>query len=132
MAMRESERLKAIGALAGGVAHNFDIVMDVIAAGATAIEDSVVPDSRIYRDSERIRGAARHAGDLTRRLMSVARMCETGSNVRHEPGPADGVVRTRSNLFSRHSRSAISRSSFLDKGQKPWVQANASQLWTYS
>lgn len=70
--LRQSQRLDAIGKLTGGVAHDFNNILMVIAANVEAMQEEVVERATAER-LERIGGAARRAADLTRQLLAFSR-----------------------------------------------------------
>lgn len=88
-ALRESDRLKAIGTLAGSVAHDLNNIMTVVAGGASAIAESASPNVRLGKAATSILEAVKHAADISRRLVGVSRMCE--ADPRGESGPVDVV-----------------------------------------
>jgi two-component system cell cycle sensor histidine kinase/response regulator CckA len=73
--LRQSEKLEAIGSLAGGVAHDFNNILTVIRAAATiALADNSVPaDGPVLRKLRQIDEAAEHAATLTRQLLAFGR-----------------------------------------------------------
>ena len=70
--LRQSQRLDAVGKLTGGVAHDFNNILMVIAANVEALQEEVV-DRQMAERLERIGGAARRAADLTRQLLAFSR-----------------------------------------------------------
>ena len=78
-ALRESDRLEAAGAMAETVSQNFGHVLEAISGYASFLTDSLIPETRPYRYAERIIAATRHASELTRRLMSVAKASAPGA-----------------------------------------------------
>ena len=71
--MRQSQRLEAVGQLAGGVAHDFNNLLTVIKAHATfALEDLGVTHPQAA-DVQTIHDAAERAASLTRHLLAFSR-----------------------------------------------------------
>ncbi|MEW6302734.1 MAG: ATP-binding protein [Verrucomicrobiota bacterium] len=71
--LRQSQKLEAIGKLAGGVAHDFNNLMTVILCYTQFLEDNIGPDSPLWPDLEPIRNAATQAASLTRQLLAFGR-----------------------------------------------------------
>ena len=71
-ALRESQKMEAVGRLAGGVAHDFNNLLTVVLGNLELVRSGVdpaeVPD--LLAASER---AARQAADLTRQMLGFAR-----------------------------------------------------------
>ncbi len=71
--VRESQKMEAIGRLAGGVAHDFNNILQAL-MGYTEIVLSEMPeDDRHRTDMVEIRKAALHAADLTQQLLAFSR-----------------------------------------------------------
>jgi PAS domain S-box-containing protein len=68
----QSERLEAIGQLAGGVAHDFNNVLLVI-RGYSSVLRSSLQDPQHIADLDEIANAADRAADLTRQLLAFGR-----------------------------------------------------------
>ncbi|GGK39893.1 histidine kinase [Pilimelia terevasa] len=74
-ALQRTQRLESLGQLAGGVAHDFNNLIAVIASYADFIveEATAVGLASAARDADQIRRAARRGADLTRQLLAFAR-----------------------------------------------------------
>jgi hypothetical protein len=71
--MRQSQKLEALGALAGGVAHDFNNLLTAIIGNADLARDAL-PERHEARESvDEIRHAADRAAQLTQRLLTVSR-----------------------------------------------------------
>jgi PAS domain S-box-containing protein len=129
--LRDSERLKAIGNLADGVAVNFRNVMSIITSSAASIADHVIPSTPVHQDARRITEAARHADGLIRRLMSVARACD----VRTDPGALQAVSleRTLRDIIELIGHAFTERNvrivvKDMGAGSMPYAKADPDQL----
>jgi signal transduction histidine kinase len=71
--LAQSQKMEAVGRLAGGVAHDFNnLLTTILTATGFALEETP-PDSPAFDDLRSIEGAARQAADLTRRLLAFSR-----------------------------------------------------------
>ena len=70
--LRQSERLEAIGQLAGGVAHDFNNVLLVI-RGYSSVLRTTLSDPQQIADVDEIANAADRATQLTRQLLAFGR-----------------------------------------------------------
>ncbi|MBW3541290.1 MAG: response regulator [Planctomycetes bacterium] len=83
--LRHAQRLESIGALAGGVAHEFNNLLQAI-GGYTAFAKDALPHGHAARaDLEEVEKAAERAASLTRQLLSFGRRqklerCDLGGN----------------------------------------------------
>jgi PAS domain S-box-containing protein len=71
--LREAQRLEAVGQLAGGVAHDFNNLIAVIANYSAFVRKELPDDSRTAGDMDQIIAASRRASELTRRLLLFSR-----------------------------------------------------------
>jgi two-component system cell cycle sensor histidine kinase/response regulator CckA len=71
--MEKSQRMEAIGRLAGGVAHDFNNMLTVIQSVSEILLDSLSADATSRADVELILGATREAAALTRQLLAFSR-----------------------------------------------------------
>jgi PAS domain S-box-containing protein len=70
---RQSQRLEAIGRLAGGVAHDFNNVLCVVLGYCDSIGGQLIANDPLRKEVDEIRRAAERAGDLTRQLLAFSR-----------------------------------------------------------
>jgi len=71
--LRQSQKLEAVGKLAGGVAHDFNNMLGVILGHAELVMEAMVHTDPLYRNVKEIRAAARRSANLTQQLLVFAR-----------------------------------------------------------
>ncbi|MEP6692721.1 MAG: PAS domain S-box protein [Gemmatimonadaceae bacterium] len=69
----QSQRLEAVGRLAGGVAHDFNNLLTAITGYSDALLDAMDADDGRRTDVQQIRRAAEHAAALTAQLLAFSR-----------------------------------------------------------
>ena len=70
--MRHAEKLKSLGVLAGGIAHEFNNLLTAILGNAGLAHRLTEPDSLARRRIEQIEAAAQRAAELTRQLLAYS------------------------------------------------------------
>lgn len=71
--LRQSEKLKVVGQLAGGVAHDFNNMLGVILGRVELILGDLEKNSSLYDNLKIIQTAAERSAALTRQLLTFAR-----------------------------------------------------------
>lgn len=72
-ALRQAQKMEAIGELTGGIAHDFNNLLSVIINYAALLEDQLSDDAAAVEDVREIRKAGQRAADLTRQLLTFSR-----------------------------------------------------------
>ncbi len=71
--MRRSQKMEAVGRLAGGLAHDFNNLLTVIGSRAQLILDDLQPSSHLREEVTQIRQEVQRASRLTRQLLAFGR-----------------------------------------------------------
>ncbi|ABW69067.1 hybrid sensor histidine kinase/response regulator [Desulfosudis oleivorans] len=69
----QARKMEAVGRLAGGVAHDFNNMLNVIVGHAELALDETRPDDPVCETLNEILGAARRSAEITRQLLAFAR-----------------------------------------------------------
>ncbi|HEX9053238.1 MAG TPA: ATP-binding protein, partial [Anaeromyxobacter sp.] len=122
-AQRQSQKLEAIGLLAGGVAHDFNNLLVGILGYADVLAEEAAPGSAQAEAARTISQAAQRAAALTRQLLAVARL----GRHRQEPVDLHAVVREVAALLARTLDKSIRLEVRLDASAHT-VRGDAGQL----
>jgi signal transduction histidine kinase len=71
--LTHAQKMESVGRLAGGVAHDFNNMLQAILGNAALALADVPPDSPLHESLEEIQKSAERSADLTRQLLAFAR-----------------------------------------------------------
>ncbi len=70
--LAQAQKMESVGQLAGGVARDFNNILQTILGNAQLAAEQTKPTDPLRLDLEEIQNATRHAADLTRQLLAFA------------------------------------------------------------
>ncbi len=71
--LMQSQKMESVGRLAGGVAHDFNNMLQAMLGYTEMVLDDAPPDAAFRRDLEEVQKIGRRAAELTRQLLAFAR-----------------------------------------------------------
>jgi PAS domain S-box-containing protein len=119
----QSQKMEAVGTLAGGVAHDFNNLLTSIRGSSEILIDHLDPADRLARSARRIQRAADRATALTTRLLAFSRRRAT----LHHPVDLNAVVRETGEIFA-HALSEDVQLKLDLAAESVYVRADESQL----
>jgi two-component system, cell cycle sensor histidine kinase and response regulator CckA len=95
--LRQSQKMEAIGKLAGGVAHDFNNILSVIIGSASLLNLRIDKDNPLVSYTNQILNAAEQAASLTKSLLAFSRR----QIINPKPVDVNDIVRNTKKLLSR-------------------------------
>jgi signal transduction histidine kinase len=121
---RQSQKMEAIGQLAGGVAHDFNNLLTAISANAELMTYELDEHHPAREELDEIRRTVRRGAELTRQLLSFSRK---GSAGRPEALDINDVVREAQKMLRRVIGEHVWLETKLDPDAQV-VQADRGQI----
>jgi len=100
--LQQARKMDAIGQLAGGVAHDFNNMLEVIIGHAELALDDTEPTQPIHADLLEILKAARRSANLTRQLLTFARKQTISPEVLDLNTAVEGTVKMLGRLIGEN------------------------------
>jgi len=119
----QSQKMEAIGTLAGGVAHDMNNVLTAILNLGAILREEIGHDARHRGDVEGILSAARRGRDLTRNLLAFARK----GKYRRERLSLNNVIEEVRGLLAHTAPKAVEFQLVLDESL-PFVEGDFGQI----
>ena len=95
----QAQKMEAVGRLAGGVAHDFNNMLQSILGYAEMTLDEVGPESPLRKNLLEIQNAARRSADLTGQLLAFARKQTVSPQVLNLNDALSGMLRMLGRLI---------------------------------
>ncbi|WP_419657157.1 PAS domain S-box protein [Desulfosarcina variabilis] len=105
----QSQKMEAVGKLAGGVAHDFNKMLSVIIGHAGLAMDDKDPNHPLYARLKQIKNAGERSAELTRQLLAFARKQTIAPKVLNLNKAVDGMIKMLQRLIGED----------IDLGWKP-------------
>ena len=120
----QSQKLEAIGTLAGGISHDFNnILTSIINSTELAIGD-LQPGTQTVADLERVLKAARRGGQVVQQILSFSRPSTEGFH----PTDLTEIIEEVSHLMEASTPANIQVFSHIEEGQSFFVHADPTQI----
>jgi PAS domain S-box-containing protein len=121
--LHESQKMEAIGRLAGGVAHDFNNLLTVIINNAIFLESEIATGSEAARDLSAVTQAAKRGADLVRQLLAFARK----ETIEKQVVELNDMVKSVGMLLARIGGENVHIQTDLGKGLGP-ILADQGQI----
>ena len=121
--LEEARKTEAIATLAGGIAHQFNNALAVIAGNLELLDYDYRHDARIENYSRPIANAAGRMTQLTNQLLAYAK----GGKYKEQPNDLSGVTETTLSLIKHTIPPEITMHRFLETGL-PRVKVDITQI----
>jgi PAS domain S-box-containing protein len=125
----QSQKMDAIGRLAGGVAHDFNNILSVITSYSGFLLDEIPAGSPLRLDVEEIKKAADRAAALTRQLLAFSRRQVVNPAVLNVNDVINNLSKMLKRIIGEHIRMSLRFSDeagqvFMDPSQLEQILVN--------
>jgi PAS domain S-box-containing protein len=121
--MQEAQKLESLGVLAGGIAHDFNNLLAVVLGNDALAMSEAQPGSRLAKQLERIRSAAKHAQALTSQMLTYSGK----ASLSLKPLDLSGLVEETSDLLEASISKKCRLETVLGHG-RTLVEGDPTQL----
>jgi two-component system, cell cycle sensor histidine kinase and response regulator CckA len=121
--LRQSQKMEAIGVLAGGLAHDFNNMLTVIIGYSEMILDDDTPPAQTVEKVDQVKKAATHAAALTGQLLAFGRR----QLVQRRVLDVNAIVESNSKIFRQSIGEDIELITALDVGLG-FIKADPGQI----
>ncbi len=121
--LRESQKMEALGTLAGGVAHDFNNIVAAILGNVALAMGDGPREPELMTSLQEIRKAGVRARELVQQILTFSRRDDS----QRKPTDPQAVLADAQALL-RATLPVDVQLSVISQASVPWVQANATQL----
>ena len=121
--LRHSQKLEAVGSLAGGVAHDFNNILSIIIGHSSLLLKQLNPSDKIHEVIRKILKAGEQGESLTQQLLAFSRK----QVLRAEIIDLNTLIETTGSMLQRLLSENIEFHTNLT-AENPWVKVDAQQM----
>jgi two-component system, cell cycle sensor histidine kinase and response regulator CckA len=121
--LRQSQKMQAIGQLAGGVAHDFNNLLTVVKGHIELILNTMALTDPLFPRLDQVQKAANRASSLTRQLLAFSRLQVLQPQILDLNGIVSGMIQMLSRIIGENIELVFRPGGILGR-----VKADAGQL----
>jgi two-component system, cell cycle sensor histidine kinase and response regulator CckA len=123
-----NQKIEAIANMANGLAHDFTNSLGIISGHASSIADNLIPKTRAHEEAIRILEAAKRVGNVTKHLMSIARIGGTKTDMKVEAVSLGNIVKDAINIMEESFSSQNISFKIRNPESMPYIMADDRQM----